>query len=450
MAFLTQQQVKEILEKAPANLDRAKLVQTLAQQHTLEGYNDIQKTQKTIGGFAGNIAKSGADLIKNTAQAITNPVETVSSLGKIGAGAVAKAIPGRQGVEQNFDNVTDFYKQRYGSFNQLKETAYNDPIGVAGDVATITGGVGAVAKLGTVSKIGNFSKVANVANKINTFTDPLQAVTAIPKSLIPKRYLSTTAEKLYQSALKPSTTLSDIERAKIISTGLKEGVPVNSFGATKLGKELDGLNKEISNVIKEGREAGDVVKTSSIVNILDDVKKKVGLTINGKSRLDEIAEIEDNFLEQYGKTIPTDVAQEIKKNTYQVLRKSYGEMKSTAIEAEKALARGIKEELVIKYPQLKKLNARDSDLINLDKALERAVSRINNRDIVGLGATVASTANPFAGILKAIIDNPTVKSRIGIAIQKVADKKIKPIRKRKPITPATRLTQPARESKEQK
>lgn len=448
MAYLTRQQVKDILDKAPPNLDKAKLVQSLAKQHTLEGFNETQAPQKSVGGFAGNVVKSGVDLVKNTAQAVIHPIQTGKALAGIAAGGAAKLIPGQQGVEKNFDAVTDFYKQRYGSANQIKETIYNDPVGVAGDIATVAGGVGLAAKAGTAAKLGNFSKVAKAASTVNRFTDPLQAVTSIPTKVIPKSYLSGAAQKLYQSALKPSTTLSDIERAKILSTGLREGIPVNTAGAVKLGKELDELNTKIGHVIEQGKKGGDVVETATIVKYLNDVKKRVGQTINGKSRLDEIAVIEDNFLKQYGETIHTDIAQQIKKNTYQVLRKSYGELKSTAIEAEKTMARGIKEELVKKYPELSDLNARDSALINLDKALEKAVSRINNRDVVGLGTTVAGSANPFLGVFKAIIDNPTIKSKIGIALQKAADRVPRKSRIRKPIVPATRLSQPARESKQ--
>lgn len=449
MAYLTRQQVKEILDKAPPNLDKNKIVQELARTHTLEGFNDQQQEKKSLTGFAGNVLKSGVDLVKNTVQAVANPIETGKALGGIAVGGVQKLIPGQQAQEGQFDGLINFYKERYGGLENIKNTLYTDPVGVAGDLATLAGGAGLVAKAGTAAKIGNFSKAAKVANTVNKFTDPLQAITSIPGKVLPKSFLSTTAQKLYQSALKPSTTLKPWERTKLLLTGLREGVPVNSKGAVKLGKELDTLNSDIANIIEEGRKTGDVVQTSQVVKYLDDVKDRVGKTINGKSRLDDIAEIEGNFLGQYGDTIPTNIAQEIKKNTYKVLRKSYGEMKSTAIEAEKAMARGIKDQLAIKYKQLATLNARDSALINLDEAIVRAVSRIDNRDVVGLGTTVAGTANPIAGILKSIIDNPTVKSKLGIALQKAADRKASQAGKiRRSLTPAQVLTKPSREEQQ--
>lgn len=444
MAYLTKQQVKDILDKAPSNLDRGKLIQSLARTNTLEGYNDNQE-KPSIGGFAGNVAKSGADFVKNTAEAIIHPVQTVKSIGSLAAGGVEKLIPGQQSHEGAFDGLINFYKQRYGGWDNIKKTLYEDPVGVAADVATFAGGVEGAAKLGTLSKLGDFSKVAETASTVSKFTDPLQAVTTIPKAVLPESSLSKLAQKIYGSALKPSTTLTETERAKVLLTGLREGIPVTSKGAAELGRRLDVLNNEIGNVIKAGREAGDTVSTAKITSFLDDVEKEFGLTANGRERIAEIQKIRENFLGQFGESIPTDIAQQIKQNTYRVLKKSYGEMKGVAIESEKAIARGIKTSLVEKYPELAGLNARDSALIQLDKALERAVSRIDNRDIVGLGTTVAATANPMAGILKQLIDMPLVKSKLGIALQKAADRVPGKTRIRKVITPLQVLSKPSRQ-----
>lgn len=448
MAYLTRQQVKDILDKAPPNLDKAKIVASLAQSNTLEGYND-QQNKKSVSGFAGNILKSGADLVKNTVQAVAHPIETGKALGGIAVGGVQKLIPGQQSQEGQFDGLINFYKERYGGLEKIKNTLYTDPVGVAGDLATVAGGVGLVAKVGTAAKVGNFAKVAETASTVSKFADPLQAITSVPGKLLPESFLSKTAQKIYQSALKPSTTLTPIERSKILLTGLREGIPVTQKGAMELGKRLDDINGQIAEVIEQGRKVGDVVETSKIVTLLDDVKKEFGLTPNGLSRIDDIDKIKTNFLTQYGDSIPTDVAQQIKKNTYRVLKKSYGEMKGVAIESEKALARGIKEQLVAKYKQLESLNAKDSALINLDKALERAVARIDNTNIVGLGTTTASAVNPWAGMVKAIIDAPLVKSKLGIALQKAADRVPRKAGKiRRSITPAQVLSKPQRETQQ--
>jgi hypothetical protein len=108
-------------------------------------------------------------------------------------------------------------------------------------------------------------------------------------------------------------------------------------------------------------------------------------------------------------------------------------MKTLAIEADKAMARGIKEELVSQYPELATLNAKDSALINLDEGLERAVNRIRNYDIIKLGDTVIgagglASGGPVgalsAGLLKHVLEAPTMKARLAFTLNKA--KRINP------------------------
>lgn len=56
MAYLTQQQVKDIINNAPANVDKVKLIQKLASQNTLQGYNEPQ-TQSQQDGFISSVVK---------------------------------------------------------------------------------------------------------------------------------------------------------------------------------------------------------------------------------------------------------------------------------------------------------------------------------------------------------------------------------------------------------
>jgi hypothetical protein len=101
-------------------------------------------------------------------------------------------------------------------------------------------------------------------------------------------------------------------------------------------------------------------------------------------------------------------------------------MKTSTIEAQKALARGIKEELANQFPELSDLNAREGGLLDLQPVLEKAVQRIGNHQIMGIGtpitagaAKVVSGSNKVgavAGLMKAVLDNPAVKSKLAIAL----------------------------------
>lgn len=90
--------------------------------------------------------------------------------------------------------------------------------------------------------------------------------------------------------------------------------------------------------------------------------------------------------------IPVKMAQELKKGTYKTLSKSYGEMKGAEIEAQKALARGLKDEIAQAVPGVNQLNKRESDLLNALKVAENRVMMDANKNPVGLGPLAPNKA----------------------------------------------------------
>jgi hypothetical protein len=123
-------------------------------------------------------------------------------------------------------------------------------------------------------------------------------------------------------------------------------------------------------------------------------------------------------------------AQAMKQGTYQVLKGKFGEQGSASVEAQKALARGLKEEIANQFPEISNLNANESRLLQLQPVLERAVNRISNHQLIGIGTPIASGAakavtgsasvGVAAGVLKSVLDNPYVKSRLAISLSKGA------------------------------
>jgi hypothetical protein len=55
-------------------------------------------------------------------------------------------------------------------------------------------------------------------------------------------------------------------------------------------------------------------------------------------------------------------------------------------------ARGLKEELAVQFPELKQLNARGSQLFDLQPVLEKAVNRIGNHQLIGVGTPIVTGA----------------------------------------------------------
>lgn len=250
--------------------------------------------------------------------------------------------------------------------------------------------------------------------------------------------LGKTPEGAYESALKPSTTLSAPERAAIVQTGLKNEIPVSPAGVEKIGDLIDGLNQQIKAQIAV--DPNRPISTVPAIQNLKDIQAKFANQVTPQPDQADIANVQQNFLANPrvqpaggigpgpGSLGAAD-AQAMKQGTYQALgSKAYGEVKGASIEAQKALARGLKEEIANQFPEIGNLNADESRLLDLQPVLEKAVNRISNHQLIGIGTPVAGAATQavtgsggagvVAAVLKSVLDNPNVKSRLAISISK--------------------------------
>lgn len=93
-----------------------------------------------------------------------------------------------------------------------------------------------------------------------------------------------------------------------------------------------------------------------------------------------------------GSGIPVQLAQELKKGTYQVLKGKYGEVGSASTEAQKALARGLKEGIADAVPDIAGLNARESALLKTLDVAERRALMEANKNPMGLSILAGNKA----------------------------------------------------------
>jgi hypothetical protein len=265
-----------------------------------------------------------------------------------------------------------------------------------------------------------------------------------------------TPEGAYESALKPSTTLSPAERAAVVKTGLEQAIPISKGGLEKLGGRIEALNQAIKDEI--AADPTRPIDPNKVATRADVAKAKFANQVNAQGDLDAIEASKQQFLDEQGRKPaippkPTGLvdaqgrpimgqgtpaqpappmnaadAQTMKQGTYRVLKGKFGEQGSASVEAQKALARGLKEEIASQFPEINGLNAAESKLLDLQPILERAVNRISNHQAIGIGTPVAGAAakavtgsgavSVVASVLKGVLDNPSVKSRLAIAISK--------------------------------
>lgn len=258
----------------------------------------------------------------------------------------------------------------------------------------------------------------------------LHPIEALKNALTP----SGAPEKLYESAMKPSTTFTEAERAKLVQTGLENEIPVTKGGLEKLSDLVDDLDSATAKIIKGANNQGATINKYAVTGRLGDTAQRFATQVNPEADLSAIAKSGNEFLDTQPNQIPAAQAQAMKSGTYTQLRGKYGELGSATIEAQKALARGIKEELIGQFPELKTLGQQEGALLQLQPVLERAVNRIANHQIIGIGTPIAAGAakavtgstgiGAVTGLLKAVLDDPMVKSRLAIALSRTGQSQV--------------------------
>lgn len=202
------------------------------------------------------------------------------------------------------------------------------------------------------------------------------------------------APALMQSALKPGikTTLSAIKSGNVppvVQTLLDEGVNVTPGGIEKLNGIIGASNQTIQDALG-GLPAGTAISPLRVVSRLSETARRFGNQVNPQGDLEAISQVGENFLGAHGaQDLAPMAAQGLKTGTYAALKsKAYGEVKGATVEAEKALARGLKEELASEAAKsgldISAVNAREGAAITARDAIAKRVAMVGNRDPAGL------------------------------------------------------------------
>lgn len=401
-----------------------------------------EKDGSYIGQLVSNVPESAYKYGKDILQTITHPVQTLGGLGKIalannymGSNDIGSGIARLMGKSEQFEGLkkegeesiqsfANLLEERYGGWENVKKTMKDDPVGFLADISTVFTGAGGVA--------GKTSNVGKVSSAIGKYSDPLNLASATikaPLKAIPKEV----PIRLYQSALKPSTTLKESERLKRITTALEEGLPLTS-GLKKSKNIIESINDEITKRINEHTTQNVTIFRDKALEPVESLKQKY---LSEKALPSEaVGEVESVIKEfkNQPEQIPISQAQKFKQNLYKDLSDFYGKSKKTGTikpnewaEVRKELAMGLKNELEDVFPEIKALNKREGSLIELNKSLEQAVNRIENRNIFSLIGGMYGTAGGAIGgpqgalalmLANYVINNPRVNSRLSIVLYK--------------------------------
>lgn len=239
---------------------------------------------------------------------------------------------------------------------------------------------------------------------------------------------------MMQSAVKPGlkATVKAVskgvtqENLPVVKTMLKEGINVTPGGIKKLNDIIGASNKEIADAIANTK---GWIYPEAVADRLGPLEARMAKQVNPASDVANVKDAADQFLASRSSggmrpASPMSVAQaqEIKQGTYRSLgEKAYGELKGPQIEAQKTLARGLKEDIESEAMKngvdISKANAREGAALTARDAVAKRVAAAGNRDAVSLAWLAA---HPTTGILFVMERSPAVKSMLARGLYKSA------------------------------
>lgn len=196
-------------------------------------------------------------------------------------------------------------------------------------------------------------------------------------------------QKLMTTALKPNWKEVDSGKAaSAAKTLLEEGANVTMSGVEKLSKDIDLINNEIQNVIKNSK---DTVNKTQVAQYALRSYEKWKDQVNKATDLGAVKSAVKEFLNDptIAEYMPVQIAQRLKTGTYRSLgEKVYEEGAQgikASVDAQKDLAHGLKQRIEAVHPEVGPLNAREGKLIEARQMAERALAKAEARDKVGFG-----------------------------------------------------------------
>jgi len=256
------------------------------------------------------------------------------------------------------------------------------------------------------------------------------------------------ARRLYGGLLKPNKALKDgFGDAKTIAdTLLAERVPISRGGVEKVTGRLSQSRGAAMDMVKEAERAG----TQGVV--AKDVLSEFGPVVSELRKRVDIGQADDLAkVGQRGKAILRttggrggdlaltraqalkETAQDASSGAYRVMERGGQKQLSADDLLDTATARGFKQGIERKVPGVKAQNARTQKLIGGTRALEDAVEREANNNVVGggrdwaamgAGALGLGTGGPAGGAAAAmamrLLATPSTGSRIAIGANEMA------------------------------
>ena len=282
-----------------------------------------------------------------------------------------------------------------------------------------------------VEKIGDVINESGIAGlgpmNLPTKGMPMISTRTVEETVPTSGFIRKTSESLMQSALKPTISQLRSGQAKTaIDTLLKYGINPTAKGVEQLKEKIGGINEDIATALEQSH---GTVSKQNVLNRIGDVYDKFRQQVSPTSDINAIENVAQDFLaSNKGQgamdAIPVQLAQKLKQGTYKVLSGKYGEAGSAATEAQKALARGLKEEIAAEIPDIAQLNKEESKLIDTLNVTERRALMDLNKNPAGLSLL---TTNPTKFAAFMADKSALFKSLLARALNRTSQVNLNPV-----------------------
>jgi hypothetical protein len=351
------------------------------------------------GQAISNVPASAKRFAGGLYEAVTSPIQTVKGVLDIGAGALQKVLP-ESAV--NFINQFEgnpaaatraieaanaaggLIKDRYGSYEGIKRTLAEDPVGAAADLSTLlTGGSMATARV--APGVSRSLQAASVAtNPLSVITKPAQAALAAKESMFP----SPLSKQQELNAVRDATLRAGQGEGYVVTPGSVSPTGKNIISERMAGKtHLEQLASVQNQTVTDrlARRAVGIPETAPLTSTtMQDIRKaeyakgyepikQIGEIKTDPAFLDDLISVESKYAgasASFPGAVPENVTKLIKnftvdkfnsKDAIEVTRTLRDEAKGNFRKGEDALAKA----------QIDVSNA-------LENQIERALTASNN------------------------------------------------------------------------
>lgn len=206
-------------------------------------------------------------------------------------------------------------------------------------------------------------------------------------------------ERLMQSAIKPAKPdLLNGKADRAIGTFFQEGQNATRGGVENMQQTVTELNRQVEHLIANSPASVRTDVAAQLRGVIDRFHNRPNV-VEANQEIANVAQQFANHPLVGGRAdIPVQVAHDLKRG-YQtsVGERGYGELRTPTVEAEKAVARGMREGVSGAVPEVAPLNARESDLLNAMGVARRG--RVLTEGNTNLASLAPLAHSPSAAML---------------------------------------------------